>query len=451
MSKFESSLLNQHFKKCKEDYPELTTERVVVGVSGGPDSMSLLYLLHRNAVEAIVVHCNYQLRGKSSDLDQALVEEVCTLWEMECVSVRLESDTSDIGNFQDWARNERYRIFKDIQDEYKAEYILTAHHEDDQIETIFQKILRGSGVTAWKGMKLLEGVLMRPLLGVSRTEIMSFVQEFNIPYRIDGSNEESTYARNFIRNQWFPELNRLFPGWKSNMLQLPDRAEEYRKMSDMILNQTVDRPGHLNREKFLELNELLKPVIMHRFIQISGHPVEVSRGFLSNLEGLKKLQTGKKIQITESVYLLRERDHFVLYKESVSKESTVEIDEQDIENGLSLFGFDWFVDEEFNSVDPSLIQLNYHKILFPLTVRRWKTGDQIQPLGMKGRQNVSDLLTNYKVSTQSKNQAKVVESFDGTVYAVIFPDGFNNGQFGVISEKVRCDEETLKTLTIANI
>tara|TARA_R100001143_G_scaffold63605_1_gene73837 strand:- start:65977 stop:67332 length:1356 start_codon:yes stop_codon:yes gene_type:complete len=451
MSKFESSLLNQHFKKCKEAYPELDTERVVVGVSGGPDSMSLLYLLHRNSVNTIVVHCNYQLRDKSSDLDQALVEDVCTLWGLECVSVRLESDTANAGNFQDWARNERYRIFQDIQNEYKAAYILTAHHEDDQIETIFQKILRGAGLTSWKGMRLLEGVLMRPLLEVSRSDIMSFVQEFNIPYRIDGSNEESTYARNFIRNQWFPEVNRLFPGWKSNMLQLPERAEEYREMSDMILTQLLDRPGHLNREKFLSLKERLKPVLMHRFIQISRHPVEVSTGFLSNLEGLKNLQTGKRIQITESIFLLRERDHFILYKESESKESDVVIEDQDLDNGLSLFGFDWYIDNEFSSLDRSKIQLDYQELLFPLTVRYWKAGDQIQPLGMKGRQNVSDLLTNYKVSAKSKKQAKVVESFDGTVYAVIFPDGFKNGQFGVISEKVRCSEETFKTLTIAII
>lgn len=449
MSKFESSPINQHFKKCKDAYPELNAARVIVGVSGGPDSMSLLYLLNRHSVDTIVVHCNYQLRGKASDQDQSLVEEVCALWGMECVSVRLDSDKSDGGNFQDWARNERYRIFQDIQKEYQADYILTAHHEDDQIETLFQKILRGAGVISWRGMSLLEGVLMRPLLGVSRSEIMSFVQEFNIPYRIDGSNEESTYARNFIRNQWYPELNRLFPGWKLNILQLPDRADEYREMSDMILTQIEDSPGRLNRERFLELNECLKPVILHRFIQLSGYSVDVSRGFLTNLEGLNNLQTGKRIQVAESVFLLRERESFILHQERAATESAVVIEEHGLDQRRTLFGFNWFVEEDFSSVDSSLIQLDYGKLLFPLTVRPWKAGDQIQPLGMKGRQNVANLLTNYKVPASLKKNAKVVESFDGTVYAVIFPDRTNSGQFGVISEKVRCDEKTAKTLMIA--
>lgn len=449
MSKFESSPLNKHFKKCKEAYPDLNSVRVVAGVSGGPDSMTLLYLLHRNSVETIVVHCNYQQRGRASDMDQTLVEEACRMWGMECVSVRLDSDDSDGGNFQDWARKERYRIFQEIKKENDAAYILTAHHEDDQIETIFQKILRGAGVGSWRGMSLLDGVLMRPLLRVSRSEIISFVQQFNIPYRIDGSNEESTYARNFIRNQWFPELNRLFPGWKLNMLQLTERAEEYREMSDLILSQLRDGQDRMNREKFLNLNKRLKSVIMYQFIQESGHSVDVSRGFLSNLEKLNVLQTGKGIQVAESIYLLRDRDHFLLHKERPMKEYEVVIDEQEIEQRRSLFGFDWFVDKEFTSLNSTNIQLDYHKLNFPLTIRQWKAGDLIQPLGMNGRQNVSDLLTNYKISAPTKKNAKVVESFDGTIYAVIFPDRINNGQFGVISEIVRCDEKTVKTLTIA--
>jgi len=448
MSKFESSPLNRQFKKLKKAYPNLSSGKVVAGISGGPDSMSLLYLLHRHNIETVVVHCNYQLREKSSDLDQNLVEEVCLLWELECVSVRLNPDESKGENFQDWARNERYHIFQAIKKEYDADYIMTAHHEDDQLETIFQKILRGSGVASWRGMSLLEGSLMRPLLKVSRSDIMMFVQDLNIPYRIDGSNEESTYARNFIRNQWFPELNRLFPGWKSNTLQLTDRADEYRMMTDILLAEVVDSLGQLNRDRFLELNEKLKPVILHRFIQKSGHQLEVSRGFLSNLAGLNELQTGKRLQISESIYLMRERESFVLHHERIETDSAVVIEEEDLDQTVSLYGFEWSIDNEFSAVDTSQIQLDYRKLLFPLTVRSWKAGDQLQPLGMKGTQNVADVLTNNKISATKKKNAKVVESFDGTVYAVIFPDRNKSGQLGVISEKVRCDNETKKTLTI---
>lgn len=448
MSKFESSPLNRQFKKLKKSFPKLSSGKVVMGVSGGPDSMSLLYLLHRHQVDTIAVHCNYQLRGKSSDLDQALVEEICMLWGLECVSVRLNPDESKGENFQDWARNERYHIFQAIHKEYEADYIMTAHHEDDQLETIFQKILRGSGMISWRGMNLLEGLLMRPLLEISKNEIMKFVQEFNIPYRIDGSNEESTYARNFIRNQWFPELNRLFPGWKSNLLELTGRAEEYRVMADLILAQTMDSKGQLHRGRFLDLEDALKPVIMHRFIQKSGHAIEVSRGFLSNLSGLNELQTGKGFQISESIVLMRERESFVIHKVRLQTDSAVVIEQEDLNQKVLLYGLEWYIDSEFSVVDPSQLQLNYNKLLFPLTIRQWIAGDQLQPLGMEGTQNVADLLTNHKISATAKKHAKVVESFDGTVYAVIFPDRNKSGQLGVISDKVRCENDTKKTLTI---
>ncbi|MEX0823570.1 MAG: tRNA lysidine(34) synthetase TilS, partial [Balneolaceae bacterium] len=170
MSKFESSSVVKSFKKHGEILLKKNNP-VVVGVSGGPDSMALLYILYRLAVPTVVVHCNYQLRGRASEADQDLVEQICILWEMECVAVRFDTMGEEGHNFQDWARDERYRIFRDIKKEADADYILTAHHRDDQIETIFQKILRGAGLAAWKGISVCEGDLYRPLLEVSKADI----------------------------------------------------------------------------------------------------------------------------------------------------------------------------------------------------------------------------------------------------------------------------------------
>lgn len=451
MSKFESSPLNLQFKKCKESYLDLNTDRVIAGVSGGPDSMALLYLLHRHNVDTVVVHCNYQLRGSSSDQDQTLVEEICALWGIECVSVRLDYGNSEGGNFQEWARNERYRIFHEIRIEYEADYILTAHHEDDQIETILQRMLRGSGFASWKGMSLLDGCLMRPLLSVTRSEIMAFVQDYNIPYRIDRTNEESTYARNFIRNHWFPDLNRLFPGWKSNLLLLSDRADEYRLLTDRLYEQLLDEPGRLSRKLFIQLDDLLKPVILHRFIQDSNLDADVSKSFLTNLEVLQSLQTGKGIQVTNSLFLTRDRDHYILTETGSSKEPIIELSEKNLDKGLTLDGLEFILDYQFRGIEESCLQLDAQKLQFPLVLRPWSAGDQLQPLGLGGTQNVADLLTNRKVSAASKKMAKVIESFDETVYAVIFPDNFENGHFGMISDLVRCDEKTTKTLTIRKI
>ena len=453
MSKFESSRLNREFKAIKDRFADLFGRKVLIGVSGGADSMCLLYLLHRNEIDTVVVHCNYQLRGKSSDQDQKLVEEICSLWEIDCVSVRLNPEEAERQNFQSWARDERYRIFREIKDEENAEIILTAHHEDDQLETIFQKILRGSGIGSWKGMDLLDEDLMRPLLQITKSEIMEFVQEFNIPYRIDSSNEESTYARNFIRNNWFPELNRLFPGWKENLLRVQERSEEFEKMADQLLRQLTDESGtRLQREEFLKFIPDLWPVIIHRFLEKNSYGSNVSRGFLQQISSIADLQTGKSIQISDSYHLLRDRTHFVIIEAENGNNYSEAIIPDDIpKRGIKVDNLLITVAPWDQKILDQALQLDYSELVFPLILRNWKDGDLIRPLGMKGSQLISDHLTNQKIAAPEKREANVLVSFDGTVYAVIFPSINKKSRMGTISEAVKCSPKTTKTIIIRKI
>ncbi|MEX0944125.1 MAG: tRNA lysidine(34) synthetase TilS [Balneolaceae bacterium] len=457
MSKFELSHVNNRFRKLKKDHLETLKGPVIAGVSGGPDSMALLYLLHRNRIETIVVHCNYQLRGKSSDLDQELVEKICSLWEIECVSVRLDPELMSKGNFQAWARDERYRILREIKKEEKGSLILTAHHEDDQIETILQKMLRGAGLISWKGMRFIEGDLFRPLLQVSRSEIMNFVQDFNIPYRIDSSNEESTYARNFIRNNWFPELNKLFPGWKENLLRLPDRSEEFRIMTDHLLKAVVNEEDHsLNRSELLNLDETLWPVIIHRYLGEMSDDFDVSRGFLEQMEQLKNLQSGQSIQLSESKSLIRDRNRFLVDDNVVDDDDEGAVDSRLLTqkmatNGVIISNIEFNVETWDGTFVEGVLHLDQKTLNYPLTLRNWRDGDKFRPLGMGGSQLVSDYLTNQKVSSVHKKKAKILESFDGTIYAVIFPRQTTGNRIGALSDSVKCRPETKIILTIHKI
>lgn len=448
MNKFESSSVVKSFRKhgdilLKKNNP------VVVGVSGGPDSMALLYILHRLAVPAVVVHCNYQLRGRASDTDQDLVEQICILWEMECVAVRFDTMDEEGHNFQDWARDERYRIFRDIKKEAEADYILTAHHRDDQIETIFQKILRGAGLAAWKGMSVYEGDLYRPLLEVSKADIMKFVQDLNVPYRIDNSNEESTYARNFLRLQWFPALNKLFPGWNENILKLPDRASEFLVMSDYILNNILESERQIHREKFLKLPTRLHPIIFHRFIQNINPDIHLTAGMLSEVNKLIVLQTGGSMKFTEGCTIVRNRDVFEWVDPDLNENREVlQLTMKDLQQGIKEEDI-YILIEKFEGVyKKGILLLDAEKLRFPVDIRPWKEGDNFQPLGMSGSQLVSDHLTNRKIKASEKSLAKVVESFDGTICAVIFPHSVSDGQIGTISELVKCTPGTKKTMSI---
>lgn len=413
--------------------------------------MAMLYLLHRFDISTVVVHCNYQLRGEASDKDQKLVEEICMHWKIECVSLRFDSDVNSKGNFQDWARQRRYQAFQDIKKEYDADFILTAHHQDDQIETILQKILRGAGLTSWKGMKALEGDLFRPLLNVSKEEILAFVEEFNVPYRIDRTNEESTYARNFIRNHWFPDLNRLFPGWKKNLQKIPDRAEEFEAMADLILQQVSTEDQQLRRKEFLNLPRNIKAPILLRFLKNNALNIELSHGFLENLEDLRDIQSGGKLQISNGYFLYRDRELFKIVAPSEGRQINQKIEKHQVEKPFIISGWQFSVTPAPKSYSTRILHLDHEIIKYPLTIRRWKDGDTFQPLGMKGTQLVSDHLTNRKIPSSLKSEALVLESFDTTICAVIFPNYSKKAEVGTISEKFRCTSATKKSLTITKI
>lgn len=142
MSKSEYLLIEQVISnKVDRHFPG--TPNFVIGVSGGADSMALLYAFKQLEISCFVVHINYGLRGVESDKDQELVEQMSFQWGFECCSVRLNTEEMQSGNFQNWARNERYMIFEDLAEEIKADAIAVAHHQDDQIETIVQKLFRG--------------------------------------------------------------------------------------------------------------------------------------------------------------------------------------------------------------------------------------------------------------------------------------------------------------------
>lgn len=448
MNKYELSPVAKKFLKQVQRYlPEQAN--VIVGVSGGADSMSLLYLLHRNNIHSTAVHCNYGLRGKASDKDQELVEKMCQLWGLDCVSVRLLPESKKNFNFQQWARDRRYEVFSDLKKETGAQFILTAHHQDDQLETIFQRILRGSGMASWSGMQAVERDLFRPLLPVSKKEIMEFVQDFNIPYRIDSTNEESTYARNFIRNNWFPDLNRLFPGWRDNLLGLPERADEFYQLAVSVAESVQTKPGNISRAKFLSHSIPVQRVLLHHILRADEFTADISKGFLHNIHQLAELQTGAGLTISETLSIIRDRDIFVIQDKKGGEKVKKEISLKHAEQGKQFDHVKLKIDDTPEHFKLSELCLDLDEIKFPVTIRNWKHGDRFTPFGMEGTQLISDHLTNRKIPSNKKKSAKVIESFDGNICAVIFPHNSGVDEIGTISNNVRCTDITKKSLIIS--
>lgn len=422
----------------------IQSPKVLLGVSGGPDSMALLYALFRQKTDTFVVHINYGLRGSESDLDQELVEGMATEWGFDCCSVRLDIDKK-AGNFQNRAREERYRIFRELKTDINADAILTAHHKDDQVETILQKLFRGSGSVAWQGLKVWDGELLRPLLIHTKKEILNYCEEEAIPYRIDQSNLKPVYARNFLRNEFSDSLDEFFPGWQENILGLAEKGRITELALDHIYETVSDKEG-ISLSAFQKVDTRLKPAILKKFVETKIPNLRLSKGMVAELAKIESLQTGGAIEVNEKFSLVKGRSTLSIMVREDSVPREVIILKEEAEDGIK---FDHLnVSIKTNAESESALHIDSDLLSWPLKLRTWKPGDRFRPLGMNGSQKVSDHLTNRKIPSIKKEKALILSGVDSTIYAIIFPEKAANGETGTISEHAKCTDSTKKYLTI---
>lgn len=438
-----SETVDAHFKKREKLC-------FVLGVSGGIDSTCLLHIFANLDIKVIAVHINYKTRGEASKKDADFVGQTCKQLNVENRVFEIDSKDASYSNFQAWARKVRYDCFEKVAREANATGIAVAHNEDDQVETILQKIFRGSGLAGWAAMQIWDGRLFRPLLNISRKEIEQYCKENNIDYRVDSSNLENKYARNFLRNEWLPQLAQHFPGWRTNILRAADQAEVFKSALEYIFQDIGVSENEVERNSFLALPLPLQKSLLLLFVQKADPDVSLSKDALRELPKLKKLQTGKKIQLADALYLMRDRNVFKLMPDENHTGKSLEIRIEQLTKGpityenleLSMWRFE---KPDFANT----LYLDAEKLRWPLHLRSWREGDKIQPLGMTGHQTVADHLTNRKIGAAEKPKAMVVEDFEETIAAVIFPSA-KKAEPGTISELFKCTASTDQTLIIKN-
>lgn len=420
----------------------------IVGVSGGIDSMSMLYAFYRLNISAYVVHVNYQKRGSASRKDARLVARMARQWNFECTIVEVNPEEVEGQNFQQWARERRYQLFEESAREQQAKGIAVAHNRDDQIETILQKMFRGGGLASWSAMQVWDGRLFRPLLNISRNNIATFAERNDIPYRTDASNLQSDFARNFLRNEWLANLSDFFPGWEQNVLRISKQAQHYEQAIRWIAGKMTNERG-IDREAFHSLSPGLQKAVILFLLKQRNPGISISRHTLRQVETVDQLQTGKEIQLTEQLSLMRDRKYYCIVKMEPKPFSGTTLGREKLEQtsyieaGLSfeIASCEFYREKETLCMDTD-------KLSWPITLRYWKEGDSFQPLGMEGRQLVSDHLTNRKIPAAKKQKTLVVESFEETICAVIFPPIKNSASIGTISERVKYDAGTKRCLKI---
>ncbi|MBK6777710.1 MAG: tRNA lysidine(34) synthetase TilS [Flavobacteriales bacterium] len=209
------------------------SEPVLVGVSGGVDSMVLLHVLRALEHTCTVVHVDHGLRGAESDADSAFVEAHCRERGIECVIERVDvrGKAGEGQSIQMAARELRYAVFERVLTGKSARKMALAHHADDSVETLLMNLMRGTGVAGWRGIPPIAGRFVRPLLSVGRAAILEYASKYKVPFREDSSNTDPHYLRNRVRNELLPLMEQLRPGARNVLAR---DADDLRRLTSIV-------------------------------------------------------------------------------------------------------------------------------------------------------------------------------------------------------------------------
>ncbi|MEO0901995.1 MAG: tRNA lysidine(34) synthetase TilS, partial [Bacteroidota bacterium] len=228
----------QRFQKhIDTNFPFLRERQLLLACSGGVDSVVLTYLCSRVGLDITLAHCNFQLRADESDGDETFVKQLAKQLDLVCISVSFDTArqvSEHGGSVQMVARKLRYDWFATVLEEKNLDYVLTAHHADDSLETFIINLSRGTGIDGLTGISETNGKILRPLLPFSRNDIMEFAETEGLQWREDSSNSDSKYFRNKIRNNIIPELKELHPTFLDNFL----RTQTFLNQSKEVLEAT---------------------------------------------------------------------------------------------------------------------------------------------------------------------------------------------------------------------
>ncbi len=393
--------------------------KVLLAVSGGIDSMVMTELFRARGTAFSLAHCNFQLRGRDSFKDQAFVESEAGRLGVKFHTASFETEVFARKNkisVQMAARELRYRWLEKTRAEYGFDLIATAHHLDDSIETMLLNLLRGTGLAGLKGIPRRSGNIIRPLLFASRDEIEQFAQRGDILYREDQTNKETKYQRNKLRHEVIPKLEEINPGLRESMRAFFERMESTTEVLDMVKEEKASEivSSH-GKEIHLDIAGLERggnagPLI-YMFLQDYGFSAAVCLEILSCLGS----QPGKRF-FSPTHTAIKDREKLIIFPSESETDSQEEIfarhGETEVFSGKQRFTIEYGIVTEKTRLPsgPHTLMADMNKLKFPLLIRRWKAGDKMIPLGMKGMKKVSDILTEAKLPLHRKKEVLVLES-----------------------------------------
>ena len=387
-------------------------DKILVALSGGADSVALLRVLQSLGYICECAHCNFHLRGLESDRDETFVRQLC---EKQRILLHVTHfDTSAYAkdhhlSIEMAARELRYEWFEHIRKEIGASVIAVAHHRDDSVETFLLNLMRGAGINGLRGIPVKNGKIVRPLLSVSREDILDYLQAIHQEYVTDSTNLEDEYMRNKIRLNILPAMKEVNP---SIMETIQETTFRFSEISNIYQQDRTEAIAHKVTSTSPELFRISLVDVLDDVAPLSLlHEILFPKGFNGSqiqdiYRTLSSSQSGKRF-FSAKWEVLRDRE-YIWIKKKTPTQSIPEIMMEEIERTPS------FVIPR----DKHIACLDADKINRPLTIRKWERGDKFVPLGMNGKKNVSDYLTDKKYSLFQKENQYVVCCGEDIVWLV---------------------------------
>ena len=391
---------------------------LLVALSGGADSVALLLCLHELGYNVCAAHCNFQLRGEESERDEAFCRNLCKRLGIMLHVCRFDTRQVAHGrniSIEMAARDLRYEWFERLRKEMGCDFIALAHHRDDNIETLLQHIVRGSGIHGLTGMPQRRNHIVRPLLNVSRHEILEYLKEKEQVYVTDSTNADTIYQRNLVRHELLPLLERMNPNIRQTLCDMMQRMRETEWLFDDSVNHWSRKLGitQASDSMVIPLNEL-RPLfsaqtLLHEWLFPAGFKEKDTEAMLNAKVGALFYSNTHVATVTG--------DTLVCEKIPVRVDETLL--QTDTENTLAdnTVVTVTFTDEvRVERGNPKCVTIDIDTLEPPLTCRTVREGDRFQPYGMKGTKLVSDYLTERHINRIEKMKTKVVCDKRGIVW-----------------------------------
>jgi tRNA(Ile)-lysidine synthase len=412
-------------KKFKEhlqvNFPFLKEKKLLIAISGGLDSVVLTHLFSELNFDISLAHCNFQLREEESNLDEEFVKKISQKSSNQIFTIKFntkEFSTKKKLSTQIAARELRYNWFQELIEEHHFDFVLTAHHADDNLETFIINLTRGTGLDGFTGIPKINRNIVRPLLAFSREEISTYAEANNIQWREDASNASTKYIRNKIRHQIVPVLKEINP----NLLETFAKTSENLQESKQIIEDRIaDISGKvIQSEKTIlkidisKINNLSNPkAYLHQLLR--------SYNFTewNDVYNLLSAQSGKQI-FSKTHVLLKDRDFLILStkKNSPLSEVKLKIEQSTLEilKPIHLI----FEDIKQKSTEnKQTIYVDKNLLKYPLIVRKRENGDYFYPLGMQGKKKLSKYFKDEKFSIIEKENTWVLCNSNNEIIWVI--------------------------------